>query len=86
MIGGQIEDMYFEEHISELTTEILSKLHYKKTGKLIEASILGGIIVSGEKGNIDVFKDFGRKLGLAFQIKDDLLDVEGTTEETGKSI
>jgi len=86
MIGGQVEDMYFEEHISELSEERLSKLHYKKTGKLIEASILGGIILSGERGNIDVFKDFGRKLGLAFQIKDDLLDVEWTAEEVGKSV
>jgi len=86
MIGWQVEDMYFEENTSELNTDILSKLHYKKTGKLIEASILGGIIVSGEKGHIDVFKDFGRKLGLAFQIKDDLLDIEGTPEEVGKSV
>ena len=86
MIGGQVEDMYFENKIEELSEEILSKLHYKKTGKLIEASILWGIIVSGEKWNIDTFKDLWRKLGLAFQIKDDLLDVEGTAEEVGKSI
>jgi geranylgeranyl pyrophosphate synthase len=40
MVGGQIEDMYFEENISELDENILKNLHYKKTGKLIEASIL----------------------------------------------
>lgn len=78
--------MYYEKHISELDTDILTKLHYKKTGKLIEASILGGIILSGEKSYLDVYRDFGGKIGLAFQIKDDLLDVEGTAEEVGKSV
>lgn len=86
MVGGQVEDMYFEENISELDEEILKELHYKKTGKLIEASILWGIILSEEISNISIYKDFGRKLGLAFQIKDDLLDVEWTPEETGKSV
>ena len=86
MVWGQIEDMYYEEHIKELDEKVLKDLHYKKTGRLIEASILGGIILSWERANIDIFKDFGRKLGLAFQLKDDLLDVEGTPEETGKSV
>ena len=86
MVWGQIEDMYFEENISELDENILKSLHYKKTGRLIEASILWGIIVSGQRSNIDVYKDFWRKIWLAFQIKDDLLDVEGTAEEVGKSV
>jgi len=86
MVGWQIEDMYFEENISELDEKILKNLHYKKTGKLIEAAICWWIILSEEKGNIEIFKDFGRKLGLAFQIKDDLLDVEWTPEETWKSV
>lgn len=86
MVGGQVEDMYFEDKTRELDETILRELHYKKTGRLIEASVLWGIILSGERANIDVFKDFGRKLGLAFQVKDDLLDIEGTPEETGKSV
>ena len=86
MVWWQVEDMYFEENISEINEDILKSLHYKKTGKLIEASILGWIILSWERGNIDIFKDFWRKLWLAFQVKDDLLDLEGTAEETGKSV
>jgi len=86
MVGGQVEDMYYEKNIGGLNTDILAKLHYKKTGKLIEASILGGIILSGEKSYLDIYRDFGGKIGLAFQIKDDLLDVEGSPEEVGKSV
>lgn len=86
MIWGQVEDIFYEEHISDIDSEILRELHGKKTGKLIEASILWWVILSGETANIDIFWDFGKKLGLAFQIKDDLLDVEWTPEETGKSV
>lgn len=86
MIWGQVEDIYYEENMSELDVEILKWLHWKKTGKLIEASILAGVILSWETSNIEVYGDFGKKLWLAFQVKDDLLDVEGTPEETGKSV
>lgn len=86
MIWGQIEDVYFENNISDLDTNILSELHAKKTWKLIQASILSGAILSWEVANIDVYWDFWKKLWLAFQIKDDLLDVEWTPEETGKSV
>lgn len=86
MIGGQVEDLFYEENIWDLDVEILRWLHWKKTGKLIEASILSWVILSWETSNIDVYWDFGKKLGLAFQVKDDLLDVEWTPEETGKSV
>lgn len=86
MVGWQVEDMYYEKHISELSPNRLSKLHYKKTGKLIEASILWWIIISGERTYMDIFQDFWKKIWLAFQIKDDLLDVEWTLEEVGKSV
>jgi geranylgeranyl diphosphate synthase type II len=86
MVWGQIEDIYFEHNISELDINLLSGLHAKKTGKLIQASILSGAILSWEVANIDIYGDFGKKLGLAFQIKDDLLDVEWTPEETWKSV
>lgn len=86
MVWGQVEDLYYEHNISDLDVEILRWLHAKKTWKLIEASILSGVILSEETSNIEIFWDFGRKLWLAFQVKDDLLDVEWTPEETGKSV
>ncbi len=86
MIGGQIEDIFYENNIHDLDTDILRSLHGKKTGKLIEASILSWVTLSGDISNYEVYKDFWKKLGLAFQVKDDLLDVEGTPEETGKSV
>jgi len=86
MVWGQVEDLYYEENIAELDAEILRGLHAKKTWKLIEASILSWVILSGETSNIDIYWDFWKKLWLAFQVKDDLLDVEGTPEETGKSV
>lgn len=86
MCGWQVEDLYFEKYIGELDVDLLRWLHAKKTWKLIEASILSGVILSWEISNLEVYKDFGKKLGLAFQVKDDLLDVEWTPEETGKSV
>lgn len=86
MVGGQIEDMYYEKYSWELNRDILLWLHAKKTGKLIEASIISACVLSWETGNIDVYWNFGRKLGLAYQVKDDILDVEGSPEETGKSV
>ena len=86
MVGGQVEDMYYEDHIWDLDREALIGLHSKKTWKLIEASIIAGCILSGETANIDIYGNLWKKLGLAFQVKDDILDVEWTPEETGKSV
>ncbi|MDQ7008758.1 MAG: polyprenyl synthetase family protein [Candidatus Gracilibacteria bacterium] len=86
MIGGQIEDLYFEENPELLTKQDLLSLHRKKTGKLITSSVQMGIIMSGNTKHLNTFSSFGEKLGLAFQIKDDILDVEGTVAETGKSV
>ena len=86
MVWWQVEDIYFEEHESRLTKELLEKLHNKKTWALIEASVLWGILLARKDSQIENYSDFGKKLGLAFQIKDDLLDEEGTAEEVGKSV
>ncbi|MDD5769771.1 MAG: polyprenyl synthetase family protein [Candidatus Gracilibacteria bacterium] len=95
MLGGQVEDLYFEKKFSELDIRKLENLHNKKTGKLIEASILSGLILAEQNSHTHEFEksenykklsSFGQNIGLAFQIKDDLLDVEGTFESTGKSV
>lgn len=86
MIGGQIEDMYFEKNISSLDKLKLESLHNKKTGKLIQASLIGGAILAGKENFTEILQEFWKNLGLAFQIKDDILDVEGTKEESGKSV
>lgn len=95
MVWGQILDLYYEENPGKLTLDNLIEVHNKKTGSLIEVSILGWIIIAEkevsfvkdeETNNIKKYLDFWRKIGLAFQVKDDLLDVEWSIEETGKSI
>jgi geranylgeranyl diphosphate synthase type II len=86
MIGGQVSDMYFEEEVQKLWYTDLIELHNKKTWMLIKASVLCWVIVSDKSHKQDEFINFGTKLWLAFQIKDDLLDVEWTFEETGKSV
>lgn len=86
MIWGQIEDLYFEENPEELNQKRLLSLHKKKTGKLIKASVKMWIIMSWNTKYLKPFSAFWEKLWLAFQIKDDILDVEGTSKETGKSV
>lgn len=86
MIGGQIVDILAEEK-EEITEDELKYMHLKKTGELIRSSILAGATLGEapdeDKDKLDLF---GRKLGLAFQIKDDILDVVGSTEKLGKNI
>lgn len=84
MIKGQIIDIESEgQNISEAD---LLEMHKNKTGKLIEASVMAGAIIAGaEEKEINVLSEYGKKLGLAFQIKDDILDVEGDSQLLGKS-
>jgi geranylgeranyl pyrophosphate synthase len=86
MIWWQISDMYFEEHSENINYSDLLEVHNKKTWALIQASILCGIVLADKEDHEDQYKIFWKKLWLAFQIKDDLLDVEWSFEETGKSV
>lgn len=83
MIGGQCIDLYYENKVIEL--DVLNAMHDKKTGAMIRASLVAGALISGAKEeDIQRLEKFGQLIGLAFQISDDILDVEGSTEKLGK--
>jgi geranylgeranyl diphosphate synthase type II len=85
MIGGQIVDILSEGR--KISYDTLCYMHKKKTGALIKASIVSGAILgNAKKSEIEKLADFGEKLGLAFQIKDDILDVIGDKDVLGKNI
>ena len=95
MLWGQVLDIFYENNSDKLTLDNLVETHNKKTWELIKISILWWIIIANlkqdkeekySKSEIIKYWDFGQKIGLAFQIKDDLLDVEWTFEETWKSV
>ncbi len=84
MIGGQVVDILSEGKAIDFET--LSYMHKMKTGALIKASIISGAILAGAQDeDIYILEEFGEKLGLAFQIKDDILDVTGIEEQMGKA-
>jgi geranylgeranyl diphosphate synthase type II len=82
MIAGQMRDIQSEKPLS-LKTLILT--HQKKTGALIEAAcLLGGILAQTDQKNLQKLSQYASHMGLAFQIKDDLLDLCGKEEVIGK--
>jgi geranylgeranyl diphosphate synthase, type II len=84
MVGGQVVDMESEGK-GEIDLATLSYIHTHKTGALIRASVRAGAILGGASGeHLDALTRYADAIGLAFQIADDILDVEGTTEELGK--
>lgn len=87
MVGGQAVDVDCEKTGSALTKEKLLYIHENKTAALIEAAMMIGAILGGA-GEDDVKKieAVASDIGIAFQIKDDILDVVGSFEELGKSI
>jgi geranylgeranyl diphosphate synthase, type II len=85
MIGGQMADIEAEQETAP-TTELLTRIHENKTGKLIRASLSAGAILAGAgEAALERIDLYGRKIGLAFQIKDDLLDVESDSATIGKA-
>jgi geranylgeranyl pyrophosphate synthase len=91
MIGGQVADMEAEQaqDSAASTNELAEKLefiHRNKTGRLLTASVLlGGILGGGSDEQLDLFEAYGESIGLAFQIVDDLLDLEGDAATLGKT-
>ncbi len=87
MLGWQVLDLYYENNPEKLTLENLIEVHNNKTGALIKVSIIWGLLLANaSKSDILKFEVYWEKIGLAFQVKDDILDVEWTKEETGKSV
>jgi geranylgeranyl pyrophosphate synthase len=85
MIGGQAADLEAEENDNP-SEELVLAIHENKTGRLIRASLaVGGILSGAAKDVLRSLEAYGRALGLAFQIKDDLLDVEADSETLGKA-
>ena len=85
MIGGQVADLEAEknEHPSE---ELVEQIHESKTGCLIRASLaVGGLLSFAEDEDLARLDAYGRAIGLAFQIKDDLLDIESDASTLGKT-
>lgn len=83
MVGGQAVDIISEG--TEVGKDGVNYIHRKKTGALIRASVLaGGFLGEGNKEEIEALSLYGEKIGLAFQIIDDILDIEGERELLGK--
>ena len=83
MIGGQVIDLKSEGQ--DVTMETLNRIHTLKTEALITVSIRAGAIIAGaDEHELRKLSEYGSKIGLAFQIADDILDIEGDQEILGK--
>lgn len=83
MVGGQSLDIAHENR--DYPFEMLQTIHGSKTGALITAAVqCGGVAASADTRQLEALVDYGRNIGLAFQIVDDLLNVTATTDQLGK--
>jgi geranylgeranyl diphosphate synthase type II len=84
MVGGQVVDMESEGK-QDIDLPVVQYIHTHKTGALIKASVVAGALLGGaDELKLAAITRYGEAAGLAFQIADDILDIEGTTEEIGK--
>ena len=84
MIGGQVHDLEGERKTP--TAELLESIHRAKTGALLRASVrFGAIYASADETQLAGLTSYGEHMGLAFQIVDDILDVEESSENLGKT-
>ncbi|MDM5331092.1 polyprenyl synthetase family protein [Neobacillus sp. CF12] len=85
MVGGQVADM--EGEGKSLTIEELEYIHIHKTGRLLKFSVIAGALIGGaDQDQLENLSSFAHHLGLAFQIRDDILDLEGNPEVLGKPV
>jgi geranylgeranyl diphosphate synthase type II len=84
MIGGQVNDIEGERQ--KPTAALLDSIHRAKTGALLRASVrMGAVYAGASEQQIGALSDYGEHIGLAFQIIDDVLDVEESSEALGKT-
>ena len=88
MIGGQVVDIESENlNANEMSVERLEYIHLLKTAALLESSLMiGTILGGGSQKDVEIMEQIGRKVGVAFQIQDDVLDVTSSMEVLGKPI
>uniref|UniRef100_A0A7S0ZLI6 Geranylgeranyl diphosphate synthase n=1 Tax=Timspurckia oligopyrenoides TaxID=708627 RepID=A0A7S0ZLI6_9RHOD len=85
LVGGQVMDLQNEGN-PDVTLNQLSWIHHMKTAALLRVSVAAGAIIGGANNDdVERVSEFANKIGLAFQIADDVLDVTQTTEELGKT-
>lgn len=85
MVTGQVMDMNMEG--KEKTEHFLSKMYELKTGALLRAALMIGAALAGaSEEEISLMKGIGEDIGLAFQLRDDVLDIEGDSTVTGKGV
>jgi geranylgeranyl diphosphate synthase type II len=86
LVGGQVLDLEGEKSADRMTRAALRGIHSRKTAALLTASLrLGGMAADATPRQLAALTTFGRNLGLAFQVVDDILDVTATTEQLGKT-
>ena len=85
MVGGQVVDI--ESEGKEIDGDELDDIHRHKTGALLKTSVrIGALLGDSSKKELKALTTYAEKIGLAFQIVDDILDVEGTAEKLGKAV
>ena len=85
MIKGQVLDMSGQKQSAADAAQAVREMHAHKTGKLLTAPLVAGALLGGApEEELAAIRRFGEALGIAFQIQDDLMDVLGSEEDTGK--
>jgi geranylgeranyl diphosphate synthase type II len=83
MVGGQVVDILWQNRAADIA--VVRYMHEKKTAALITASTeVGAVAGRGSSEQVERLGEYGRAVGLAFQIVDDILDIQGDTELLGK--
>jgi geranylgeranyl diphosphate synthase type II len=85
LVGGQADDL--ATHFGKRSREQLESIHHRKTGALFRVALrLGAIVAEASTEQVEALDQFGERLGLAFQVVDDLLDVSGCEGRVGKRL